>query len=119
MRVTVYHYPACSTCRKAMAWLRERDIEVDAIDIVAAPPSATELERIANLADCPPAKMFNVSGQSYRAGGFKDRVPSMSAEQMFEALSADGKVIKRPLVVGDDLAIVGFDPDLYRIRLAQ
>jgi arsenate reductase-like glutaredoxin family protein len=43
----------------------------------------------------------------------------MSAEQMFEALSADGKVIKRPLVVGDDLAIVGFDPDLYRIRLAQ
>jgi arsenate reductase-like glutaredoxin family protein len=33
------------------------------------------------------------------------------------ALATDGKLIKRPLVVGENLAIVGFRPAEYEQRL--
>lgn len=114
MTVTVYHYPKCSTCKKAIAWLREHDVPMKLVDIVEAPPSAEALARIAEQADRPAAKMFNTAGQSYRAGGYKDHVASMSDHEIFAALAADGKLIKRPVAVSGDVAVVGFDEDSYR-----
>ena len=53
----------------------------------------------------------NTSGESYRAGNFKDRLATMTDAQALAALAADGKLIKRPLVVGDGLALIGFRED--------
>lgn len=118
MRVTVYQYPACSTCKKALAWLRERQVEVEIVDIVKAPPDVATLRRISKLSDRPPKKMMNVSGQSYRNGDFKTRLPAMTDDQVFAALAADGKLIKRPLLVAEDFALVGFDPSAWSARFA-
>jgi arsenate reductase len=35
----LYSYGACSTCRKALAWLRDHGLAADAIDITQQPPS--------------------------------------------------------------------------------
>jgi arsenate reductase (glutaredoxin) len=115
--LTVYHYPACSTCKKALAWLRANALEVEAIDIVQHPPSRAILERAARLARAPIKKLFNVAGESYRAGGFKTRLPAMTDGQAFDALAADGKLIKRPLVIGDSVALIGFDEVAWRAAL--
>ena len=40
----------------------------------------------------------------------------MSDAQALAALSADGKLIKRPLVIGADFVLVGFDEKAYRAR---
>jgi arsenate reductase (glutaredoxin) len=101
-----------------LAWLRSRGVELETIDIVMSPPSARELARIATLAERPPAKMFNTSGESYRAGGFKDRVASMKPAEVFAALAADGKLVKRPLLVSEDFALVGFDESAWAARFA-
>jgi len=116
--VTVYHYAGCSTCKKALAWLRANAIAFDAIDIVASPPSRAVLERAARLSGAPLRKLFNVSGESYRAGNFKERLATMTDADAFAALAADGKLIKRPLVLGDQLALVGFDEAAWRAKLA-
>lgn len=117
MALTVYQYPKCSTCRKALAWLRERGVEATAVDIVAKPPSKAALERAAKLAGVPVKKLFNVSGESYRAGNFKAKLETMTDAQAFAALAADGKLIKRPLAVGDGFALVGFDPAAWAKQL--
>ena len=116
--LTVYHYPGCSTCKKALAWLRASAIAFDAIDIVASPPSRAVLERAAQLSGAPIRKLFNVSGESYRAGNFKERLTTMTDADAFAALASDGKLIKRPLVLGDRLALVGFDEAAWRAKLA-
>jgi hypothetical protein len=46
--------------------------------------------------------------QSYREGGFKAKLAKMTDGQALDALAKDGKLIKRPLVVGDGFALVGF-----------
>jgi arsenate reductase (glutaredoxin) len=116
VKVRAYQYPKCSTCRKALAFLKGRPVEVDAVDIVTAPPSKAELQRIQKLAGVPVKKLFNTSGQSYREGRFGERLATMTDAQAFEALAADGKLIKRPLIVASDFALVGFDEAAYRKR---
>jgi arsenate reductase (glutaredoxin) len=117
VKLTVYQYPKCSTCRKALAWLAAQGIAHDKVDIVTAPPSRAVLERAAKSAGVPVRRMFNVSGESYRAGNFKERLASMSDADAFAALAADGKLIKRPLAIGDGVALVGFDEAAWRAAL--
>jgi len=62
-------------------------------------------------------KLFNTSGQSYRQGGFKEKLKTMSQDEALRALAADGKLIKRPLVLGDGFALVGFREDEWREAL--
>jgi arsenate reductase len=112
----VYQYAKCSTCRKALAFLAERGVRYDAIDIVTQPPKKTELKRVLELTGAPVKKLFNTSGESYRKGGFGERLPSMSQTEALDELSRDGKLVKRPLVLGDDFALVGFDEAAYRAR---
>src|SRR5688572_4426847 len=109
MKVRVYQYPKCSTCRKALAFLDRNGVEYESIDIVLKPPSKRELERALGLAGVPVKKLFNTSGQSYREGNFGERLPTLSVPQALEALAADGKLIKRPLLFGDGFALIGFD----------
>ncbi len=113
----VYHYPNCSTCKKALKWLSSHDVEVELIDIVKKPPSKAELREVLKTAGIPLRKLFNTSGASYRDGGFGERLPSMTEAEAIDALAQDGKLIKRPLVIGKGLALVGFDETAYGEKL--
>jgi len=57
--------------------------------------------------------LFNTSGASYRDGGFGERLPSMTEAEAIDALAQDGKLIKRPLLLGKGVALVGFDETAY------
>jgi arsenate reductase len=113
MSVTVYHYPKCGTSRKALAWLDAHGIAYTPIDLVQQPPSKTKLETLWKRSGEPIRKFFNTSGQSYREGGFKDKLPTMSEKEALEALAADGKLIKRPILDTPDQVLVGFQPQAY------
>jgi len=105
---TLYHYPNCSTCKKARKWLDANAVEATLVDIVKAPPTADELRDFWQRSGKDLKKFFNTSGQSYRGGGFKDTLPTMSEDDKLAALAADGKLIKRPLLVTDAGVLVGF-----------
>jgi Spx/MgsR family transcriptional regulator len=114
--IKVYQYSKCSTCRKALAFLDRAGVEYEAIDIVTRPPSKKELKEALARTKLPLKKLFNTSGQSYREGGFGERFPDLSETEAIAALNADGKLVKRPLVLGSDFALVGFDEAEYRER---
>ncbi len=114
----VYQYPKCSTCRNALKWLEGHHIAHDKIDLVAAPPPLPTLRDLWQRSGLPLAKFFNTSGESYRAGGFKERLPKMSEADALAALAKDGKLIKRPIVDAGKKVLVGFDADTYKKALA-
>lgn len=103
-----YHYPKCGTCRKAARWLADHDVEVEAVDLVESPPSKSRLKDLHRRSGRELKAFFNTSGQSYRQGGFRERLPEMSQAGMLEALAADGKLIKRPILDTGDRVLVGF-----------
>ena len=112
----VYQYSKCSACKKALAYFARRGVPIDSIDIVTKPPNKAELARALKLSGLPVKKLFNTSGQSYRDGNFGDRLLKMSEAEALEALTKDGKLVKRPLVLGGDYALVGFDEAAYKKR---
>ncbi len=113
----VFHHPTCSTCKKALAWLAAHDVAVTPIRIAEAPPSADQLEAAITRSGLPAKRFFNTSGQSYRGGGWATKVDSLSVRQAAEALAADGMLIKRPLLLRDDLVLVGFSEPAYAAAL--
>lgn len=113
MSTRVYSYARCSTCKKALRWLEARDTTVDVVPIVDSPPSAKELKALWKRSGLPIKRFFNTSGMSYREGGFSKKLPSMSDDEKIAALAADGKLIKRPLVVTEDAVLVGFKEPEY------
>lgn len=112
----VYQYPKCSTCRKALAFLDKNGVQYESVDIVAKPPSKKELKQALKLTGLPIKKLFNASGQSYRDGKFGEKLKTLSEAEALDALAADGKLVKRPFIVGEDFALVGFDEASYRTR---
>ena len=98
---TFYQYPKCSTCRRARQWLDDHQVAYQSIDIIQAPPSKTQLKRYWKASGLPLKKLFNTSGQSYRQGGFKEKLKTLSDDEALSALAADGKLIRRPLLAPD------------------
>ena len=101
-------YEKCSTCKKALAYLRQRGIAAEERDIKGEHPTAEELRQWWQASGLPLKKFFNTSGLQYKALGLKDKLPTMSEEEQLELLATDGMLVKRPLVVDGDLVLVGF-----------
>ena len=119
MAVAVWQYPKCSTCRKALKWMTDQGVAFDATDIVLRPPPAAKLRDLWKRSGLPIARFFNTSGESYRAGGFKEKLKTMSDAEALAALAADGKLIKRPLIDAGDAVLVGFDEAAYQQKLGR
>jgi arsenate reductase len=116
-KMTVWQYPKCSTCRNALKWLSAKGIAFESIDLVATPPSASKLRDLWKRSGLPLAKFFNTSGESYRLGGFKEKLKTFSDAEALAALAADGKLIKRPLVDTGKTVLVGFNEETYSSQL--
>ncbi|HEY0136595.1 MAG TPA: Spx/MgsR family RNA polymerase-binding regulatory protein [Nannocystis sp.] len=115
----VFHaYPGCSTCRSARRWLDEHGVAYREIDISVTPPSAGDLRNIRNMAKVPVRRLFNTSGQVYRAGNYAARLADMDDDAAFAELAANGMLIRRPLLVLGETAVVGFRAEEYAEALA-
>lgn len=105
---TVYYYPACNTCKKALKWLEANKVEVTLKHIVEECPSAELLKEAYGKSGLPLKKFFNTSGKKYRELNMKETQKTMSEEEILKLLAREGMLIKRPLVIGDDFCLVGF-----------
>lgn len=110
--VLVLSYAACGTCKKALKWFDARGQAVKVRAIVDEPPTAEELASWIPKSGKPVRKWLNTSGQSYRALG-KAAIDAMSDAELVELLTKDGKLVKRPVVVGGSTVLVGFDEAAY------
>lgn len=118
MAVHVYQYPKCSTCRKALKWLNEHGVKHASSDLVTNPIALVKLRDLHKRSGLPVARFFNTSGESYRNGGFKEKLKKMSETDALAALAKDGKLVKRPIVDTGKAVLVGFDEDAYAEQFA-
>ena len=105
MTLKVYGIPNCGTCKKAIAWLQEKDIPYEFVSTREHPPTP---EMITSWVEALTARpMRNTSGQSYRAIGEEKK--EWSDQQWIDAFAQDPMLLKRPLFEKDGEAVmVGF-----------
>lgn len=105
---TLYWYPGCSTCKNAVKWLREDDVQHELVDLKADTPTASVLKDLHARSGLPIKKFFNTSGRSYREGKFGDRLAEATTDDAIGWLAADGMLIKRPIFDSGESVQVGF-----------
>ena len=104
-------YPQCSTCQKAGKWLEENNISYTERNIRDQNPTGGELKSWVEKSGLPLKKFFNTSGLIYKSMQLKDKLPDMSDQEQIALLAANGMLVKRPLLIGDDIVLVGFHPE--------
>lgn len=109
MKVKVYEYAKCSTCRKALKFLDGKKVAYEKLPIVDTPPSRAELSAMLKHVGGNLKRLFNTSGELYRELGVSEKLKTMTPEQAVELLSKHGKLVKRPFVLAGDKGVVGFN----------
>ncbi len=101
-------YATCSTCKRARNWLNARGISYETRPIREENPTAEELKEWQKKSGLPLKRFFNTSGNRYKELGLKDRLSQMSEEEQLQLLATDGMLVKRPILVAEQAALVGF-----------
>lgn len=110
-------YPKCSTCQKAKKFLDSHGAHYTDRHIKEDNPTADELREWQARSGLPLKKFFNTSGLQYKALGLKDKLPGMSEEEQFALLASDGMLVKRPILVGEDFVLVGFQAEQWAEKI--
>jgi arsenate reductase (glutaredoxin) len=112
--LTIYTYQKCGTCREALKWLDGRGIPYQVKAVRETPPTMAELKTMLKAMDGDVKKLFNTSGVDYRELGMKDRLLEMSEIGALELLATNGNLVKRPFVMGNGRALVGFQKAVWQ-----
>lgn len=106
--VTMYHNPKCSKSRETLALLQARGIEPTIIEYLRTPPSPAELDRILTLLALEPRALMRQREPEYRALGLDN--PALTRAQLLEAMTANPRLIERPIVLANGKAALGRPP---------
>lgn len=110
-------YPKCTTCQKAKKWLQANGIEFEERHIKEDNPTVDEIRAWHKQSGLPLRKLFNTSGMLYRDLQLKDRLPEMTEEEQYNLLASNGMLVKRPILVGDQFVLVGFNEPQWKEAL--
>ena len=107
-------YPKCSTCKKAKKFLDDNNIKYIDRNIVTNNPTKEELEKFLKLSGKDIKSFFNTSGNLYKELYLKDKLSNMTLDEKKELLSSNGMLVKRPILVGETIVLIGFKEDIWK-----
>ena len=115
-KLKVYEYSGCSTCKKALKFLDAKKVPYEKIDITAIPPSPSELKQmLAQVGEL--RKLFNTSGLVYKEMKLSEKLSDMSEKDALALLAKNGRLVKRPFLLGDGFGLVGFKEEDWEKRV--
>ncbi len=109
MSVRIYHNPRCSKSRQTLQLLKDNNIEPEVVKYLETPPTREELEQILDLLGMEPRELMRRREKEYKELGLDD--PSLTRDQLIDAMIAHPRLIERPIVVRDGRAAIGRPPE--------
>ncbi|VVE05229.1 arsenate reductase (glutaredoxin) [Pandoraea iniqua] len=97
MSVTILHNPACGTSRNTLAMIRNAGIEPTIVEYLNTPPDRHTLQTMIRDAGLTVREAIREKGTPYAELGLAD--PSLSDDQLLDAMLAHPVLINRPFVV--------------------
>jgi arsenate reductase len=109
----VYGIDTCQTYQKALKWFDQNNMRYEKIDYRKHPLSADEIQAIHEKSGLPIKRFFNTSGKLYQTYQLKEKQKDMSLKSIYDLLSKEPMLIKRPLVVDETIVVSGFQASNY------
>ncbi len=105
----LYHNPRCSKSRNALELLEQRGLTPSVVRYLETPPSADELKQILARLGISPRQLLRSGEEDYKTLNLAD--PTLTDEQIIDAMVAHPKLIERPILVAGDVAVIGRPPE--------
>ena len=115
----IYTLAQCSTCRRATQWLRAHGFGFEERAIRETPPTLPELRGMLAAHGGEIRRLFNTSGLEYRAQKLSEKLPGLGASAALALLAGNGSLVKRPFLIGDGVALVGFNEAQWAAALPK
>jgi arsenate reductase len=97
MRPLIYHNPNCGTSRNTLAMLIASGETPEVIEYLSNPPSKERLVELLRLMNITPRDLLRQNGTPYDELKLDD--PTLSNDQLIDAMMAHPILINRPIVV--------------------
>lgn len=108
--VCIYHNPRCSKSRETLALLEEKQIKPTVILYLETPPDVATLKGLLKKLGFNSARqLMRTQEELYKTLKLDDA--SLSEAQLLEAMSANPKLIERPIVIVGNKARLGRPPE--------
>ena len=95
--VIIYHNPECGTSRNVLGLIRNAGIEPHVIEYLKCPPSRALLQSLIARMGISVRQLVRINGTPYHDLGLDD--PSVTDDQLLDAMMAHRILINRPIVV--------------------
>ena len=105
----MYHNPRCSKSRQTLALLEENNVDLEIIEYLSNPPSASELADVIGLLAIEPRDLMRKGESEYKDSGLDNT--ELSNQEQIALMVANPKVIERPIVIGNGKAAIGRPPE--------
>ncbi|KQP37390.1 arsenate reductase (glutaredoxin) [Pseudorhodoferax sp. Leaf274] len=96
MHATIFHNPACSNSRNALALLRERGIEPKIVDYLQTPPSVERLAGLVAAMGITPRELLRSKEPQYAELGLDDA--KWTDAQLIAQMARHPVLMNRPIV---------------------
>ena len=100
----IYHNPRCRKSREGISYLESKKINFEVIDYIKNNLSSEQIRNILKKLQLKPIELVRkneaIWKENYKAKDFSD-------EQLIKILSNEPKLIERPIIVSEKLAVIG------------
>ena len=110
----LYVYDKCSTCKKAISFLKRIECGVIIENIKKNPPTEDELFAMLTFFNGNKKKLINTSGLLYKELNLKEKIETMETKELISLLSKNGMLIKRPFLISQNRGLVGFKEEEWQ-----
>lgn len=109
--IDLYGIPNCATVKKARVWLDENQIAYTFHDFKKSAPTPEWLSGC--LKTVPLENLLNKRGTTWRNLSPEQQAQAQNVDGAITLMCANPSVIKRPVLIVNHTATVGFTPEMY------
>lgn len=110
MSLAIFHNPACSKSREALALLQSQGLAPEVIDYLQAPPSLAQLRELRRRLGLDVRALLRTGEEAYANLGLDDA--ALAEDDLLAAIVAHPILLQRPIVVSGERALIARPPSL-------
>lgn len=105
--ITIYHNNRCRKSREGLQILEESGKDYEVVKYLEDVPSKSELKQIIKLLGIAPLELIRKNEAIWKEN-YKGQ--TLSNDQVIDAMIAHPKLIERPIVINNGMAVIGRPP---------
>ncbi|QKY68729.1 transcriptional regulator SpxA [Lentibacillus sp. CBA3610] len=115
--VTLYTTPSCTSCRKAKAWLQEREIPFTERNLFSEPLNSDEIKDILRLTEDGTDEIISRRSKIFQ--NIDVNIDQLPIRDLFNLIQENPGILRRPMIADEKRLQVGYNEDEIRMFLPR